>query len=113
MSVSERPHQGVEGKPYDEVDMSWSVRMTIHQVKKLASWSIVWHGVRGRSQAVKGIFSLSVGQEFAAKVVFDLLVVLLFVETWKIPLASFHLLKHSISVELTIRASLPDVHDGV
>lgn len=62
------------------MDVSWSVRMTVHQIKKLASWSVVWHRVRGRSQAVKGIFSLSVGQEFAAKVVFDLLVVLLLVE---------------------------------
>lgn len=57
-------------------------RMSVHQLQQLASWPVKWDGIGRRADAVERIFTLGVCVEFAAEVVVDLRVVLLFVETF-------------------------------
>jgi hypothetical protein len=64
------------------VDVSRSVWVSVEQLEKLAGRTVVRDRVRGRLETVKGVLSVLVGDELAPKITVDLLVVLLFVQTW-------------------------------
>lgn len=55
--------------------------MAVEQLQDLACWSIERHRVWCWLEAIESVFALVVCDEFAAKVVFHLLFVLLFVQT--------------------------------
>ena len=79
------------------MNMSWAVVVSVHQVEQLSSWSIARHlesqnstllftdatyRIRCRSQTVEGIFALGVGDKLAAKVVVDLVGILLLIQSY-------------------------------
>lgn len=73
----------------DQMNMRWSIRMTIQQLQQLSGRAIEGDWVGSGSQAVECIFAIRVRHEFASQVRVDLIWILLFIET--------------------IRRSLPDV----
>lgn len=78
-SISTR-YREYQVKTYNNVNVSRAERMTIHQLKKLASRTIVRNGIRRRTQAVKRVLSILIRLELAAQVKLNLLGVLLLVQ---------------------------------
>ena len=68
---------------YNQMNMSWSVRVSIQQLQQLARRAVIRDGVRCRSQAIKRIFAVGIGDEFPAEVAVHLVLVLLLIQAWK------------------------------
>jgi hypothetical protein len=75
---------------YQEMYMRWSHRMPVERLEYLASWSIIWDGVRYRSQAVKVIFSIFSSSKCAPQIHFWLLGVLLLVQSVRCSVPNVH-----------------------
>ncbi len=65
------------GATYDQMNVSGTVWVSVEQLQDFAGWSVKGDRVRGRSDAVEGVFAVLVCLEFAVEVVVDLGFVLL------------------------------------
>lgn len=66
---------------YKNVNVRRAEWMTVHEIQKMASRTIIWHRVWSWSQTVKSILAVIACSEFATEVVLPLCRVLLFVES--------------------------------
>jgi hypothetical protein len=73
--------------------MRWPKGVPVHQLQQLAARAVGRHGIWRWFDAVERVFTIRVRVELAAEVVFDLLVVLLLVETLETTLASIQVVE--------------------
>lgn len=71
----------VHSETHDDMNVGRSVRMAVKKLKQLASWTIVWHRVWNRSQAVHPIISIFVCGELCAQIELFLFRILLLIES--------------------------------
>lgn len=64
---------------YNEMDMRWSIWVSIKQLEQFSGWSIEWNWIWCWLQAIPGVLTVLVRHELASKVVVTLVIVLLFV----------------------------------
>ena len=65
---------------YDEMNVSWSIWMSVQQLQNLASRSIEWDRIWRGSQTIERVLALLVCLELATKVLITLIVILLLIQ---------------------------------
>lgn len=109
-SASTTRHQEYQAKTYNNVNVRRAERVTVHQLKNLASRTIVRNRIRRRTQAVKRVLSILIRLELAAQIELNLLGVLLLIQPVRRSLP--HLNRRTDKRLLGLEVHDATVHEG-
>lgn len=67
---------------YNQMNVGRSIWMSIHQLQNFTSRAVERDWIWSWSEAVKAVFAFIVSEKLSTQIMFDLFVILLFIEPW-------------------------------